>query len=69
VHSSQGQTGGSRKVPDLGCERMGNKIPSHFHDCLTCAHAAVWPGIAVKEKDVFHVSVRTNSTDALSQFV
>jgi hypothetical protein len=29
----------------------------------------VRPGIVVKEKDVFHVSVRTKSTDALSQFV
>jgi hypothetical protein len=28
----------------------------------------VRPGIVVKKKDVFHVSVRKNSTDALSQF-
>jgi hypothetical protein len=26
-------------------------------------------GIVVKEKDVFHISVRTKSTDALPQFV
>jgi hypothetical protein len=29
----------------------------------------VRPGIVVKGKDGFHVSNRTNSTDALSQFV
>jgi hypothetical protein len=29
----------------------------------------VRPGIVVKEKDVFHVAVRSNSTDASSQFV
>jgi hypothetical protein len=31
--------------------------------------AAVRPGIVVKEKDVFHVLFRTNSTDALPQRV
>jgi hypothetical protein len=29
----------------------------------------VRPGIVVKEKDVFHVSVKTNSADVLRQFV
>jgi hypothetical protein len=29
----------------------------------------VRPGIVVKEKDIFHAYVRTNSTDAFSQFV
>jgi hypothetical protein len=57
-----------------GCQiwavsRTGNKGPSHFFDCHTCAQAGVRLGIVVKEKDVFHVSVRTNCTDALSQFV
>jgi hypothetical protein len=56
-----------------GCQvwavsRMGKNSPPHFCDCLTCAQAGVRPGIVVKEKDVFHVSVRTNSTDALLQF-
>jgi hypothetical protein len=34
-----------------------------------CAQAGVRPGIVIKEKDVFHVLVRTDSTDAFSQFV
>jgi hypothetical protein len=67
-HSLQGQTGGSRKVPDLGFER-GGESPTHFCDCLTCAQVGVRSGIVVKEKDVFLVSVRTNSRDVLSQFV
>jgi hypothetical protein len=49
--------------------RMGKNSPHNFCDCLTCAQAGVRPGIVVKEKDVFRVSVRTNCTDALSQFV
>jgi hypothetical protein len=35
--------------------RLGKNSASHFCDCLT----RVRPGIVVKEKDVFHVSVRT----------
>jgi hypothetical protein len=34
-----------------------------------CAQAGVRLGIVVKENDVFHILVRTNSTDALLQFV
>jgi hypothetical protein len=49
--------------------RMGKNGPSHSCDCLTCAQAGVRLGIVVKEKDVFHVSVRTNYTDVLLQFV
>jgi hypothetical protein len=49
--------------------RMGKNSSLHFCDCLTCAQGGVRPGIVVKEKDVFHVSVRTNCTDALSQCV
>jgi hypothetical protein len=30
-----------------------------------CAQVGVRPGIVVKEKDVFHISVRTNFMDAL----
>jgi hypothetical protein len=57
-----------------GCQtwavsRMAKNNPSHFCDCLTYAQVGVRPGIAVKEKDVLHVSVMTNSTDALSQSV
>jgi hypothetical protein len=48
---------------------MGKNSPSHFCACFTCAQAGVRLGIVVKEKDVFHVSVRTNCTDALSWFV
>jgi hypothetical protein len=55
-------------VPDLGCERMGKNSRSHFCDYVTCAQAGSRPGIVVKEKDVFHVSGRTNYTDELSQF-
>jgi hypothetical protein len=48
--------------------RMGKNSPYRFYDILTCAQAGVRPGIVVKEKDVFHVSVRTNCADALSRF-
>jgi hypothetical protein len=65
--SFTGKRGCSHRVPDLGCEQEGNS-PSHFCNCLTCAQDGVRPGIGVKE-DVFHISIRTNSTDALSQFV
>jgi hypothetical protein len=56
-----------------GCQiwavsRMGKNGPFHFWECLTCVQAGVRLGIVVKEKDVFRVSVKTNSTDALSQF-
>jgi hypothetical protein len=49
--------------------RMGKNSPYNFCDCLSRAQAGVRSGIVVKEKDVFHVSVRTNCTHALSQFV
>jgi hypothetical protein len=49
--------------------RKGKNSSPHFCDCLTCAEAGVRPGIVVKEKDVFRVSVRTNCTVALSRFV
>jgi hypothetical protein len=57
-----------------GCQvwavsRTGKNISSHFCDGFTCAQAGVRPGIVMKEKDVFNVSVRKNSTDALLQFV
>jgi hypothetical protein len=55
LHPLQDQTGRSRTVPDLGCERTGKNSLSHFCDC------GVRPGIVVKEKDVFRISVRTNS--------
>jgi hypothetical protein len=43
--------------------------PSLFCDCLSCAQAGVRPGIVVKMKDAFHVSVMTNTADALLHFV
>jgi hypothetical protein len=43
---------------------MGKNSPSQFCYFLACAQASVKPGIVVKEKDVFYVSIRTNSTDA-----
>jgi hypothetical protein len=49
--------------------RTGKNSLFHFCDCLTCAQAGVRPGIVVKEKGVFQVTFRTNSTDVLSQFV
>jgi hypothetical protein len=57
-----------------GCQmwavsRTGKSSPSHFCYCLKCSKAGVRPGIVVTEKDVFHISVRTNSADALTQFV
>jgi hypothetical protein len=51
----------------LAVSRMNS--PSHFYDCLTCVHSGAVPVIVMKEKDIFHVSVRMNSTDALSQFI
>jgi hypothetical protein len=45
--------------------RTGKSSASEFCDCLTCAQAGVRLGIVVKEKDVFHVSVRTNCMHAL----
>jgi hypothetical protein len=68
VHPLQDQTG-ERECQIWAVSRMGKKSPSNFCDCLTCAQTGVRSGIVVKEKDVFHVSVRTNCTDALSQFV
>jgi hypothetical protein len=57
-----------------GCQiwavsRMGKSCPTYFCDCFTCAQTGVRAGIVVKEKDEFLVSVKTNCTDALSQFV
>jgi hypothetical protein len=49
--------------------RMGKNSPSYFCRCLACAQVGVRPFIVVKEKDVFHVPIRTNFTDALSHFV
>jgi hypothetical protein len=49
--------------------RMGKNSPSHFCDCLMCAQAGVRLGTAVNEKDIFHVLVRTNSMDVMSQSV
>jgi hypothetical protein len=69
LHPFQGQTGGSRRVPVWAVSGMGMNSPSHFCDCLTCAQAGVRPSIVVKEKDVFHFSVRMNSSDVFSQFV
>jgi hypothetical protein len=34
-----------------------------------CAQAGVRMGIIMKEKNIFHVSLRMNSMDELSQFV
>jgi hypothetical protein len=56
-------------VPDLVCEQDGEEQSITLCYCLTCAQAGVRLGIVVKEKDVFRVSVRTKSTDALPQFV
>jgi hypothetical protein len=42
---------------------------SHFCSCLKCVQGGVRLGSVAKEKDVFHVSVRTHFVDALLQFV
>jgi hypothetical protein len=47
----------------------GKNSPSHFCDCLMCVQPGVRPGIVMKEKDVFHVLARINSTVVLLQFV
>jgi hypothetical protein len=67
VHCLQGQTGGSHRLPGLGCEQNGKKSPSHFW-IASCVQAGVRLGI-VRKEDVFHVSVRTNCLDVLLQFV
>jgi hypothetical protein len=56
-------------VPDLGCKQDGEEQSITFCYCLTCAQAGVRLGIVVKEKDVFRVSFKTTSRDALSHFV
>jgi hypothetical protein len=48
---------------------MWRNSSSSFCVCPTFAQAVVRSGIVVKEKDVFHISVRTNCANALSQFV
>jgi hypothetical protein len=40
----------------------------HFCDCLTRAQSGVRPDFIVEEKNAFHFSVRTKSTNALSPF-
>jgi hypothetical protein len=69
VHPLQGQAGGSRKVPYLCCEEDGEEQYILFFAVASCAQAGVRPVIVMKEKDVFRVLVRTNSTDVLLQFV
>jgi hypothetical protein len=49
--------------------RMKKNSPSHFCDCLTCVQAVVRLSTVMKEKDVSHILVRTNSMDAMSQLV
>jgi hypothetical protein len=54
----------------MGCKQYREeKSPSNFYGCLTCAKADVRLDIVVKGKNIFHVSVRINSADALLQFV
>jgi hypothetical protein len=48
---------------------MGKNSLSYFCNCLTRVQAGVRPIIVVKEKDIFHVLFRMNSTDVLLQFV
>jgi hypothetical protein len=64
VYHLEGQTGGSLRVSGLVSEQNGEEESISF---LWLPHVyACRPGIVVKEKVVFHISVRTNSTDALS---
>jgi hypothetical protein len=48
-----------RRCQIWAVSRMGKNSPSHFCDCLMCVQASVRLGIVMKEKDIFHVSVRT----------
>jgi hypothetical protein len=57
-----------------GCQiwtvsKMGKNNPTYFCNRLTYAQAGARLDIVMKEKDVFHVSVRMDSTDALLKFV
>jgi hypothetical protein len=49
--------------------RMGKNNRFCFCDCLKCVQVGVRLGNIMKEKDIFYVLVRINSTDTLSQFV
>jgi hypothetical protein len=67
VHAAQrlhAQTGVSQRAPDVGCKQDGEEQSVPF---LRLPDVRL--GIVVKEKDVFHVSVMTNCTEVLSQFV
>lgn len=57
-------------MPDLGCHQTGKTVHPNFATATAtaCAQNGVWTGTVVK-KDVFDVSVRTDPTNALSQFV
>jgi hypothetical protein len=45
---------------------MAQKVPCHFCDCLTCKQPDVMLATVV-EKHIFHISVRMDSTDVLTQ--
>jgi hypothetical protein len=48
IHPVQEKTGGSRTLPDLGCEQDGKRtVHSIFCDCFICVQAGVRPGIVV----------------------
>jgi hypothetical protein len=68
VQILEGQTHGSQRVPDAGCEQFGKEQSTQICDYFTCAQAGLRSGIVVKEKYVFLVSVRTKCTNTLSQF-
>jgi hypothetical protein len=70
VHPLQGKTGGSQCVLDLGLQQDGEEQSSKFSVIASHVHKPpVRSGIVMKDKDIFHVSVRTKSMDALSQQV
>jgi hypothetical protein len=64
IYSLQGQTDGSRKVPDVGCGQKGEEEFVPFiplpHLCASWCEVGHCPK---GEKDVFYVSVRRNSKD------
>jgi hypothetical protein len=52
-------------MPDLGCEQDAEVGFIPFLRLLHIVHAGVKACIVAKEKDVFHVSVMTNSMDVM----
>jgi hypothetical protein len=68
VHSLQGQKGGSRWVPDLGCEQDAEEQSTPFTRLPQVCSSRCETGQFVKEEALL-VSIKMNPRDALTQSV